>query len=152
MSDAVERATREKKGGDTAVDGLISGILAGLAMAAYLVLVGLLTGIPAIVMLGRFDPGIDGGWLISTLAHLAVSGVYGVVFALLFAVMVRIRRPLLRFGWLIGLIYSLVLVALARGVLLPIAGSALLEIEPTHLVIAHVIYGLVVGVEVGRKW
>lgn len=152
MSDAAQRAIREKSGGDTAVDGLLAGIVAGLGMTAYLILTGLLSGVPATVMLGRFDPGMDGRWLIGTLAHLAVAGVYGVVFALLFGVVVRIRPSLLRFGWLLGLVYGLVLVGLARGVLLPVAGSALMEIATVQLVIAHVVYGLVLGFVVGRKW
>ena len=151
MSDAAERVMREKKGGDTAVDGLIAGILAGLGMVVYLIFVGLLSGIPAAVMLGRFDPGLDGRWLSGMLAHLAVSGVYGVIFALLFSVVVRLQGPLQRFGWLIGLVYGLLLLALARGVLLPMAGSALLEIATVHWVIAHAVYGLLVGFEVGQK-
>jgi hypothetical protein len=152
MSDATERGIRERKGGDSAVDGLLAGIVAGLGMAAYLILTSLFRGISPAVILGYFDPGMVGQWLTGTLAHLAVSGVYGVVFALLLAVVVRIREPLLRFGWLIGLVYGLVLVALARGVLLPMAGSALLQISTGHLFIAHAIYGLVLGFEVSRKW
>ncbi len=152
MSDAAERAIREKKGGDTAVDGLIAGILAGLGMAAYLIVSGLLSGISPADMLGLFDPGMVGHWLTGTVAHLAVSGVYGVVFALLFSLMVRIRRPLLHFGWLIGLVYGLLLLALARGVLLPMAGSPLLQISTANLLIAHVIFGLMLGFEVNRKW
>ena len=156
MTDAAERAIRERKVGDTAVDGLFSGILAGLGMAAYLVITGLLSGTAPEVMLGRFDPGLDGGWLAGVLAHLAVSGVYGVVFALLFALVVRWRSPssrgLLRFGWLMGLVYGLLLAALARGVLLPMAGSPLLEIAVTHLIVGHAIYGLVLGFEVSRRW
>ena len=81
MSDTAQHQLREKNIGDTAVNGLIAGILAGLVMAAYLVLSGVLSGFSPAVMLGRFDPGMDGRWLIGTLAHLAVSGVYGVIFA-----------------------------------------------------------------------
>ena len=151
MSDAAPQTIREKKIGDTAVDGLLAGLLAGLAMTAHLVLTGLLIGIPAAVTLGRFDPGMDGGWLIGSLAHLAVSSVYGAVFALMFLLLVRRWGALLRFGWLIGLVYGLVLVALARGVLLPMVGSALLEIATLHMVMAHAIYGLVLGFEVSRR-
>lgn len=151
MSDTAQRKRWEKSTGDTAVNGLIAGILAGLSMTAYLVLAGLLNSISPAVMLGRFDPGMVGHWLTGTLAHLAVSAVYGVIFALLFAVVVRMRGPLLRFGWLLGLVYGLLLLALARGVLLPMTGSPLLQIGTVHLLIAHAIYGLLLGFEVSRK-
>jgi hypothetical protein len=152
MSDTTRYGMKEKNMGDTAVDGLLAGILAGLGMAAYLILSGLLSGLAPAVMLGRFDPTIGGGWLSGSVTHLAVSGVYGVVFAMLFGVVVRLRGSLLRFGWLAGLIYGLGLLAIARGVLLPMAGSPLLEIGAVHLLIAHAIYGLILGFEVSRKW
>ena len=117
MSDTAQRAMREKNVGDAAVDGLFAGILAGLGMAAYLVLSGLTGGTAPEVMVGRFDPGIDGGWLSGTLAHLAVSAVYGVIFAFLFSLLVRWRPAAQRFGWLVGLVYGLLLAALARGML-----------------------------------
>ncbi len=152
MSDTAQRVIRKKSGGDTAVDGLLAGILAGLGMAAYLILSGLLSGTSPAIILGRFDPTMDGGWLVGSAAHLAVSGIYGAVFALLFALAVRWRGSFLRYGWLLGLLYGLALVALARGVLLPAAGSAMLEIEGVQLVIAHAFYGLVLGFVVSRKW
>ena len=86
MSDTAQRVIRKKSGGDTAVDGLLAGILAGLGMAAYLILSGLLSGTSPAIILGRFDPTMDGGWLVGSAAHLAVSGIYGVGFALLFAI------------------------------------------------------------------
>jgi len=152
MSDNAHRALREIKIGDTAVDGLVAGILAGMSMAFYLVLTGLLTGLAPAVMLGRFDPGMSGGWLTGLLAHLAVSSIYGAIFALLLAAMVWIRPSLVRFSWLMGLVYGLVLSAMARGVLLPMAGSPMLQISTVHLLIAHAVYGLVLGFIVGRKW
>jgi len=152
MSNAAQQKSREKKRGDTAVNGLIAGILAGLVMAAYLVLAGVLSDVPPAVMLGRFDPALEARWLNGTLAHLAVSSVYGVVFAFLFAAMVHIRPSLLRFGWLLGLVYGLALLTMARGVVLPIADSSLLQISTGHLLIAHAIYGLLLGFEIGRNW
>lgn len=152
MSDAAQRAMRKKNAGDMAVDGLLAGILAGLAMAAYLILAGLLSDSSPAIILGRFDPGHDGRWLFGSLAHIAVSGVYGAGFALLFAGMLRWRPLLLRFGWLAGLLFGLVLFMIARGVLLPITGSPLLQNSTAHLLIAHAIYGLILGFEVSRKW
>lgn len=152
MSDAAQRALRNKGVGDTAVDGLLAGILAGLAMAVYLILSGYFNGISPAATLGRFDPSQQGGWLPGVLAHLAVSAVYGVIFALLFALPVRRRPALRRFGWLFGLGYGLILLGLARGVLLPVAGSPLLQIGILHLTLAHALYGALLGYEVSRRW
>ena len=103
MSQKTIQTQKHKTMGDTAVDGLLAGILAGLGMAAYLVLAGLLTGVAPAVMLGRFDPRQAGNWLTGSVAHLAMSGVYGIIFALLFWGLVRLRPSLARWGWLLGL-------------------------------------------------
>ena len=42
--------------GDAAVDGLLAGAAAGIAMAAYLVVIGLVAGEGPAVVLARFDP------------------------------------------------------------------------------------------------
>jgi hypothetical protein len=47
-------------------------------------------------------------------------------------------------AWLAGLVYSLALFALGQ-VLLRAAGSPLLELSTLSLVVAHVVYGLVLG-------
>ena len=47
-------------------------------------------------------------------------------------------------AWLAGLVYSLALFALGQ-VLLRAAGSPLLELSTLSLVLAHVVYGLVLG-------
>jgi hypothetical protein len=75
---------RKKTGaGDAAVDGLCSGVLAGAAMGLYLVLIGMRIGQGPAVVLGRFDPAGGASPLTGALAHLAVSGVYGLLFGLL---------------------------------------------------------------------
>ena len=152
MSDAAQRALPNKKVGDTAVDGLLAGILGGLAMAVYLILSGFFNGLSPAEALGRFDPSLQGAWLPGIVAHLAVSAVYGVIFALLFALPVRRWPALRRFGWLAGLAYGLMLLAMARGVLLPAAGSPLLQFGTVHFALAHAFYGAVLGYEVSRRW
>src|SRR3990172_2995110 len=69
--------------GDAAVDGLLAGGGAGVLMAAYLIVAGLVMGETVGVVLGRFDPGQGGAPLVGALAHLATAGVYGVIFGLL---------------------------------------------------------------------
>ena len=146
-----EKLRRRATPGDTAVDGLIAGILAGLAMAAYLVLAGLLSGVPLAETMGRFDPGQAGQWLAGTVAHLAVSGIYGVVFALLFAALLRLRPSLQRFGWLAGIVYGLFLFAFARGILFAALPSDMLQFTAVQLLVGHLIYGLLLGFEVSRR-
>ncbi len=152
MSQKTIQTQKNKTMGDTAVDGLLAGILAGLGMAVYLVLAGLLTGIAPAMMLGRFDPKQAGNWLTGSVVHLAMSGVSGIIFALLFWGLMRLRPSLARWGWLLGLAYGLVLWALARGIMLPNVGSHILQITAVHLLLAHALYGLVLGYQMGRKW
>jgi hypothetical protein len=69
--------------GDADVDGLCSGVVAGAAMGLYLLVIRLLIGQGLAVVLGRFDPAGGAFPLTGALAHLAVSGVYGLLFGLL---------------------------------------------------------------------
>lgn len=99
--------TQEKKSlGDTAVDGLVAGLPAGLQMAVVLVLAGLLSGTPLLETLGYFDPAQAGNWLTGLLAHLAVAAIYGVVFALLRAAVGRIWPSLSRPVALCGVVMA----------------------------------------------
>ena len=151
MTENTHQALKERKVGDSAVDGLIAGILAGIGMALYLVLSGLVSGITPASTLGLFDPLINGGWLTGLLTHLAVSGIYGLVFAIFFTGILRLWPTLLRFGWLIGLAYALVLWVLSVGLILPAADAQVLQIPTVHWLIGHVVYGLVLGFTVSRK-
>jgi hypothetical protein len=145
--------------GDMAVDGLLAGIMAGVGMAIYLVLAGLLLGRGMAEMLGLFDPAMAGNALTGTLAHLAVSGVYGVIFALLRMGLQRLRLlrqaqdklSVFEMSWLMGLVYGLLLFGLARGVLLTAVDSPLLQVTPVHFAIAHTVYGLMLGYWLGKR-
>jgi hypothetical protein len=141
---------KESSTGDAAVDGLCSGIVAGTAMGLYLVLIGLLIGQGPAVVLGRFDPAGGASPLTGALAHLAVSGVYGVLFGLAGYVAARWRRlPV----WLAGLGYGLVLLFLAEALImrLPGTGSALRETPLVHLAAGHLLYGLTLGLLMDRQ-
>ncbi|MBK6709516.1 MAG: hypothetical protein IPG51_04120 [Chloroflexi bacterium] len=108
-------AQKKKSLGDTAVDGLVAGLPAGVGMAVVLALVGFVSGTSPLVTLGYFDPAQNGRWLTGLLAHLAVAAIYGVVFALLLAAMGRIRPSVSRLVALWGMVYGLVLLAVAYG-------------------------------------
>lgn len=125
--------------GDAAVDGLLGGVVAGGAMAAYLVVVNLIAG-EGIAVLARFDP--DGASpFLGTLLHLAVSGVYGAMFGIAWKYVRRLNVPAV----FVGLGYGIALSILAESVLLPSRRSPLAEISLIHFGLAHIIYGLVLG-------
>ncbi|MBE2222575.1 MAG: hypothetical protein IAF02_13595 [Anaerolineae bacterium] len=150
MSQKTIQTQKRKTIGDAAVDGLLAGILAGVCMAAYLVLAGLLTDIAPAVMLSHFDPRQTGNWLTGFVAHLAVSAVYGVIFALLFLGLTRLRSAFLHWGWLVGLAYGLLLFGVAQAAFLTGVNSGLMQITAVNLLIAHVLYGVVLGYQMDR--
>jgi hypothetical protein len=134
--------------GDAAVDGLLVGIGAGVLMAAYLALTALAAGENMAAVLSRFDPSPTPSPLTGLFMHLAVAGVYGIVFGLARRLSPRRwgRLP----GWLIGLVYGWGLVGLAWTVILPGTGSALLSLSFLRLAGAHAVYGLALGTLMDR--
>jgi hypothetical protein len=80
--------------------------------------------------------------------HLAVSGTYGLVFALVWFIISRLGgfRPSNWMAGLVGTAYGALLWLLAQTVLLPGTGSALLTIPTWQFALAHLLYGLVLGV------
>jgi hypothetical protein len=134
--------------GDAAVDGLFGGMGAGVLMAAYLVLVGLLMGEGPGTMLGRFAVGEATSPLAGTLSHLAAAGMYGVLFALVWRpISRRAEAP----AWLGGLAYAAALLIAAEVLILPVSDSPLRQIPPVHFAIAHGVYGVVLGWLLGRS-
>jgi len=138
---------KEKAMGDTAVDGLIAGLVAGTVMMLVLTIGGIPGQTPPLQIVGYFDPAQGGSWLTGLLAHLAVSAIYGVVFALLLEGAARIRPVFRQRGWAWGAGYGLVLYALARGVLLTAVDFPLVQIATWNLILDHIVYGLVLGVQ-----
>jgi hypothetical protein len=136
---------------DTAVDGLLAGLVGGAAMALFLVVIGWLTGTPPLTTLAYFDPAQTGSWLTGLLAHLAVSAIYGVVFGLLLGIVGRIRPSLAKRTWLWGMGYGLLLWLLGLGVVLTAVGAPLAQIPVWQFALAHLIYGLVLGFWLGKN-
>ena len=137
---------KSKMMGDAAVDGLLAGLAAGVVMAVYLIVTGLMTGDGLSNILGRFAPGEPTTPLAGALSHLAVSAIYGALFGV-FSMPLQNRVPI----WAAGLVYGIVLFLVAQYTLLPGTGSSLLEVSPVHFGIAHLLYGGVLGWQVGRK-
>ena len=138
--------------GDSAVDGLLAGAGAGLLMGLYVAAAGLLAGQGLGSILAQFDPSPTPSALTGVLAHLAMAGVYGIVFAVAW----RWVRRLWRRGpaWLAGALYGGGLWALAQLLLALPAGQAegwLAGVSPVNLAVAHLVYGLTLGWLLGRR-
>lgn len=130
---------KKRTAGDVAVDGLLAGVVAGLIMLGYLLLVALVGEEGLATMLGHFAPGPEGSPLAGTVAHVAVSGIYGALFSVA-ARLLPGRPPL--FTIIAGVLYGLLLLWLAVIAFLPGAGLTLAEVEPFHLTMAHLVYGV----------
>jgi hypothetical protein len=140
---------KETNIGDAAVDGLLAGSAAGILMALYLILVGLLTGPGISAVLSYFDPRPAASPLVGAVTHLAVASVYGALFGLgAWFTPRRWRSKTL--GWIMGLAYGLLLLLLAQAILLPNENSPLHQIPRPHFIIAHAIYGLALGLLINQ--
>ena len=144
-------AQQKKTVGDLAVDGLLLGMAASLAMGGALLLLQLLDGVGPAALLGRFDPANDGSVLAGGLMFLAVAGLYGVIYAVIYRLSPGSKIFWKRFGWLLGAAYGLGLWMLAQYVFLPGLNSALEAIPPSHFAVAHLVYGLALGYLWGRS-
>jgi hypothetical protein len=143
---AVEKLSVEKPPStrEMTVNGLFGGLLAGLAMLAVIMLLGLLRGELPGNQLARFSSGeLVSPWM-GLLRHEAVSVVYGMLFGLLSGPLLR-RYPGRLAACLAGLIYGLALFILAELVVLPGTDSPLRAVPVEIFGLAHLIYGLVLG-------
>lgn len=146
MADRTGFVTHTRKTiGDIAVDGLFSGMGAGLAMAGLLLIGALLDGTGIAGTLGRFDPGAEGSPVVGALLHLAVSGLYGVLFAVVYHVLRQRWAGIARFAWLLGAAYGLGLWLTAHFVLLSDLNLALTAFAPWQFALAHLVYGTLLG-------
>ena len=134
------------KWGDSAVDGLLAGLVSGLLMMVYLILAGLALGDTMVDVMGFFSPSGNGDPVSGVIAHLAVSSIYGAVFGLLLRVVGARLHPSVS-----GLLYGLLLFAVANYAIIPETGSSLSAFTPFNLAMAHVLYGLVLGRRMGQR-
>jgi hypothetical protein len=129
--------------GDTAVSGLFSGLQGGIAMAVVIVIFSLLAG-QGLGYLSYFTSGAPVIPAQGLLGHLAVSSIYGMLYAL-----ARRWTGLDHFtwlpGWLAGMIYALGLWVIAMALLLPATKSMFLSLPWVVFFAGHIAYGLVLG-------
>lgn len=74
------RSLRDYTAGDAAVEGLINGILAGIVMAVVVVGIETLAGASPLAALAYFAVSNDASPFLGLFTHIAVSGIYGVIF------------------------------------------------------------------------
>lgn len=137
--------------GDTAIDGLIDGALAGAAMAVYLMFAAILSGQDPLKILAGFDLGqwtspLQGGAL-----HLAAAAMYGLIFSIATRLILR-DKPINRWasrsiGLAYGLLLWLIAPSLSRGSIEALLGVVI----SLHVLIAHVIFGAVIGWRATRR-
>jgi hypothetical protein len=141
---------QEQTTGDAAVDGLLAGVGAGIICVIYLVIVGLISGQTLAGVLGPFDP-TQGQALAGGLVHLAVSGVYGVLFAVLYRWLDRGWLWARGRAWFFGLLYGLILLLVAEGALQTGIDTAFADVPFVNTALFHLLYGLALGLFLGWK-
>lgn len=139
--------------GDAAVEGLMYGIAAGLVMALFVLVVEWLAGVAPLTVLGYFDGGGNASPFLGAFTHVAVSGIYGVVFGMIAMVVARMFGARMTLGmWLaLGILYGALIFVVAEWIVLPRTSSPLLEMPMWALAIAHFIYGAVLAALFGRN-
>jgi hypothetical protein len=139
--------------GEVAVGGLFSGLWAGLAMSAYLLVVSLLGGSTFVESFTRLSLTESAESWVATLTHLAVSAVYGLVYGLVYAFITQ-RWRWKTSWWLalaLGSLYALFLWFMAVNILVPGTAYPLREMPAAVLVGAHLVYGLVLDGLIYRR-
>jgi|SRR5581483_4723828 hypothetical protein len=135
---------KEIRAGDAAVEGLLNGILAGAVMLGVILLGALAGGTAPVTVLGYFDVTDKAAPLTGLLVHLAVAGVYGVLFGVM-AMLVRraLGARMNRWWWLTwGVLYGLCILGIAQGIILPRTTLELRALPIWILASAHLVYGI----------
>lgn len=134
--------------GDSAVDGLVGGLVAGVAMGIYLMVVGLRSRISTWYLIDTLVPLNNNNLMYKILLHLAISMIYGAVYGAAISVIRRVSASRFRNWFLVvfAVLYGLILFVIARVVLFLVLEQAFFSQNLLlHLLIAHLIYSLVLG-------
>jgi hypothetical protein len=128
---------------DAVINGLFSGVLAGLAMILVLALAGSFTQPKITDLLGLFDPTGNQNNFTGGFAHLAVSAVYGLIFGLLWKLFFFRRRIPVWIGGIVfgGLIFVFSELFISHG-----SGTTIFQIPTLLFGISHLVYGTTLGV------
>jgi len=138
---------------DLAVDGIFTGLEAGIIMAAFLVAVSAQNHISPAELLSAFSFNSTPTWISGLLTHLAVSSIYGIFFNMVTYFMFR-KSSNLKVTFFVpfsGLIYGSLLWIAAEYFLFDLTAFQLKEMPANILLVAHLIYGVVLGILVQRR-
>lgn len=134
-----------------AVDGLLYGLVSGVAMILGLSVSALFTRETPSSVLEHFGASELTSPEQGLLSHLAASAIYGVLFGLMiWLVLTRISSAKI-IGWVGGLVYAAFLLFLAQTAILPVTGSPLGQLPFWQWALAHGVYGLVLDGLFARK-
>jgi hypothetical protein len=151
--DKVDIITEDKNSiSNLAIDGVIFGLMGGIAMILFLGVVVLLVGETPADLMARFGMNESTSPVRGLISHLAVSAIYGALFgALVWPLLTRFASANMS-GWVGGLIYAGLLYLLSQFAILPMANSPLTQIPLWWWALGHAIYGLVLGGLFARKF
>ena len=141
---------KKKSIGDVAIDGLVAGLVGGIVGALILLVLGLFSGNSTLNILQRFDATANGSPLLGTVMHLAVSVIYGALFAILLKLIIQVWPAARRISWLLGMIYGLILMLLAEVIFSSGFNSQLEETSLIDFTLFHIAYGVTLGIVSGR--
>lgn len=141
------RSLREMRVGDAAVEGLLNGIIAGLVMGVVVIAIEMVAGANPFQVLTYFSVAADASPLLGLFTHVAVSGIYGVIFGIAAMLIARQIRVSSNLGvWLgVGIVYGLLILGIAKAIVLPQTTSPLRDLPIWAFGIAHIVYGVALG-------
>jgi hypothetical protein len=152
--DGIKSTTKSQiSPGDLAVDGIFTGIEAGIVMAVFLAAVSAQNHISPVELLSTFSFKSSPTWISGLLTHLAVSSIYGIFFSIGTYFIFR-RSSTLKVSFFVpfsGLIYGSLLWIAAEYYLFDLTAVQLKEVPTNILLAAHLIFGLALGFLVQRR-
>lgn len=129
---------------DVAVEGLLTGFLAGGVMALVLLAAGLLSGQTATTVLSNLAGTGHDSALTGAVTHLAVTGVYGALFGVICCWIPGCAER--RFPtWSIGLLYGLGLWLIGLGLSRSGVDTTVPMVAPPLLALGYLVYGISLG-------
>ena len=151
--DTTKHITKTMSVGEAAVEGLLGGIGAGIVMGLFLLGLEAVMGVSPVTVLTYFNAGNNASPLTGLFTHIALSGMYGVVFGVGLMLLARLLGPdKTRGGWpVIGLLYGALIFGIAESIILPGTASLLRDLPLWAFVTAHGLYGIVLAWLTTRK-